>query len=49
MKESKKDQHDIEQALYCFDEGLDQKDQCTNKDTVYQLYMGRAKTNILIA
>lgn len=49
LKDSKNQQQDIEQALYCFDEGLDHAKEAKNKDTIYQLYMGRAKTNILIA
>lgn len=54
LKESKNNERDIEQALYCFDEGLDQlnrpKEEGTlSADTQYQLHMGRAKSNILIA
>jgi hypothetical protein len=48
VKESKNQQKDIEQALYCFDEGIDQKE-CKSQDIRFNLYMGRAKTNILIA
>ena len=49
LKESKDSQKDIEQALYCFDEGLEYQKDIKDKGLVYQLYMGRAKTNILIS
>lgn len=48
LKESKNQQGDIEQALYCFDEALTQEG-VTDREVLYELHMGRAKTNILIA
>lgn len=46
MKESKNDTKDIEEALYCFDQAIEQKP--TDKDLLYYLLIGRAKANILI-
>jgi tetratricopeptide (TPR) repeat protein len=48
LKESKNSEQDIEQAIYCFDEGLEYKKDIKDQGLLYQLYMGRAKTNILI-
>jgi hypothetical protein len=47
MNESKNKNKDIEEAVYCFDSALEQ----TFKDDElhYNLYIGRAKSNILIA
>ena len=47
MKESKNETKDIEEAIYCFDQGLEQKQD--DKELLYYLYIGRAKANILIA
>lgn len=49
LKETKNQQADIEQALYCFDEGLAYKKDITDQDLTHKLLMGRAKTNMLIA
>ena len=48
MKESKNNQVDIEQALYCFDEALEYQKDIKDTKLTYQLWMGRAKTNILV-
>jgi tetratricopeptide (TPR) repeat protein len=49
LKESKNQTTDIEQAIYCFDEGIEYRKDIKDKNILYQLLMGRAKTNILIA
>jgi hypothetical protein len=49
LKESKNQTIDIEQAIYCFDEGLEYRKDIKDKNILYQMLMGRAKTNILIA
>ena len=33
--------------MFCFDQGIDAK--CSDKNLLYELYLGRAKTNTLIA
>jgi len=48
LKESKNNQVDIEQALYCFDEALEYQKDIKDTKLTYQLWMGRAKTNILV-
>lgn len=49
MKESKNNAKDIEEALYCFDQGLDQVLEDPKKEDLrYYLFLGRAKSNILI-
>lgn len=47
MKESKNDQNAIDQAIYCFDQALEQKGH-DDAELLYSLYIGRAKANILI-
>jgi hypothetical protein len=49
LKETKNQTVDIEQAIYCFDEGLEYKSKIEDKKILFQLLIGRAKTNILIA
>ena len=46
LKESKNDSKDIEEALYCFDQALEQKP--TDQDLLYSVLIGRAKANLLI-
>lgn len=47
LKEAKNDTKEIEEALYCFDQAIDA--QATDKDLLHEIYLGRAKTNLLIA
>jgi small subunit ribosomal protein S7e len=47
QKTTKNQQKDIEEAIHCFSEGIDQK--CGVYSTEFALYMGRAKVNILIS
>lgn len=47
LKQSKKEEKDIQEALYCFDQGIEQK--CGDKKIEFELFMGRAKLNLLIA
>jgi len=46
LKESKNDSKDVEEALYCFDQALEQNS--ADRDLLYYVYIGRAKANILI-
>lgn len=47
LKQSKKEEKDIQESLYCFDQGIDQK--CGDKKIEFELFMGRAKLNLLRA
>ena len=45
LHKSKNEEKDFQEGLYCFDNGIDAK--CGDKDLEYELYMGRAKLNML--
>ena len=47
LKTSTNEEKDIQESLYCFEQGLEAK--CTDDKLNFDLYMGRAKLNILRA
>ena len=47
LKRSKNEEKDFQEALYCFDQAIEQK--CGDAKLEYDLYLGRAKLNILRA
>mmetsp|Transcript_24414 Transcript_24414/g.33325 ORF Transcript_24414/g.33325 Transcript_24414/m.33325 type:complete len:216 (+) Transcript_24414:299-946(+) len=46
MKMAKADAKEVEEAIYCFDTGLEQK--CGNPKIEFDLLLGRAKANLLV-
>ena len=46
MKEAKNNNKEIEEAIYCFDQAIDAK--AIDQGILYEIYIGRAKANILI-
>lgn len=47
LKMAAVDSKEVEEALYCFDTGLEQK--CGNAKIEFKLLLGRAKANMLVA
>ena len=47
LDESKYQEKDVQEALHCFDQGLDAK--ATDNEINFGLYQGRAKLNLLRA
>ena len=47
LKKSKNQEKDFQESLYCFDQALEQN--TGDRENEYELYVGRAKLNILRA